>query len=151
MPKFFRFQNSDFIGIYAGTGGFYSFDQGRVDITRHPTPTDDSALMEDYKTKFPLMGGYRGYYFNYGFTSLEQLKSWIYKNSWIVQLYKNNFRVMVYEVPDDECVIGSTQMAVTRDWFMRNFDEWSQVLKLEDLVEVSKEEVGLLGVLNTVE
>lgn len=70
---------------------------------RHPDPQQDAALSGPW---FDLTYDERANYF-FGFSTIEQLKSWIYRTSWRQRLDKADFRVVVYDTA--EYIIGDTQ------------------------------------------
>lgn len=134
--KFIRFQQSEFYGIYTGGGGLYDIMDGRNDAERHPPPSADSQLMENYKktSVAAITDRFHPYHFNYGFSSIEQLKSWLYQDEWIKQLYAKGYRVMEYDVPDRFCAVGNTQMMVAVNWFGDNNENFTKVYDLSELV-----------------
>lgn len=78
--------------------------------TRHPRPLDDSELeacainMGLDPREWPSFG-------HYGFKSIEQFVSWVYKSDWHDRLTLEGFVISVWHVSDPEksLITGSTQ------------------------------------------
>lgn len=89
-----------------GTGMYHVWDRFALNENseRHPTPHHDSRLMqagwEAFKARY-----YSDVYF--GFSSLDQLRSWVYQDRWREELYSHGYNIHVYEA--DEALLGDTQ------------------------------------------
>lgn len=77
------------------------------DRTRHPSPEDDSLIPVSIKSSD---------YF-YGFTSPEQLFFWFYKEEFAAICEKYNLIISVFEVPEEKCVVGHTQVLIDKEYF----------------------------------
>lgn len=79
---------------------------------RHPMPHDDSALVRNVARMEGYVHGRQIFWtdYLYGFSSLEQLKSWIYKDEVRVGLHSLGFTIGVYEY--DWVAYGDTQAVV---------------------------------------
>ena len=102
--RIFRIQNERGDGMYFGGS---SASQRMMDLeSRHPAPRDDVRL----KQAVPGEGWYR---FKYGFGSLDQLRSWVYKQAWRDMLQSEGFHVVEIDTP---CVYyGDTQAVWPED------------------------------------
>lgn len=90
MPIIYRVETVDGIGIYGA--GVRCANLEMDDSRRHPLPTEDAEL-SDFWGKMSLCdrGGIR-----FGYSSINQLKSWIYKKSWRKEIAKSGLIVSVY-------------------------------------------------------
>lgn len=70
---------------------------------RHPSPDQDAALSGPW---YALPYEQRKYYY-FGFSTIAQLKSWIYQQNWRAKMDRAGFRVVVYDTTD--YLIGDTQ------------------------------------------
>ena len=50
-----------------------------------------------------------------GFANTDQLRSWIYKDEWLVQMERRGFRLAVFDIDNDHVVVGNTQAIFQRD------------------------------------
>ena len=69
-------------------------------LNRHPMPQDDSKLREENKDLF--MDSWCGLVFNasrfiFGFSTIEQLRSWLYKDEWLENLFLSDFYLVELE------------------------------------------------------
>jgi hypothetical protein len=87
------------------------------DDARHPTPFDDSLLSD---LVINIIGVYQNYI--HGFKSIEQLRNWLYYDTWLVNLHEAGFVLKVYEVEEANVLIGHTQVVFLRS---NNFTEHS--------------------------
>lgn len=78
-------------------------DMELQECIRHPTPDQDAALSDFWCSMDWLKQG--NYYF--GFKSIAQLKSWIYRQEWRDQLHLDNVVISIIEC--DEAHLGDTQ------------------------------------------
>jgi len=69
---------------------------------RHPTPIEDAELSEWWKRNYPISEKYI-----FGYSTLEQLKSWIYAEKWRVEIKSSGLVCSVYET--DDYIIGAAQ------------------------------------------
>lgn len=140
--EWYRFQNRHYNGIYRGgdeTGsGFYDVIGSVETNPRHPPPHHDSKLLEgvmeffevDEEDALTFFGS-----FIYGFESLAQLHSWIYKNEWIRGLYEKGFAVYLYRVPSIVFINGNTQAVVDSEWFYDNYLSYTKMYTLDELIK----------------
>lgn len=112
-------------------GGMYQGNYGAMcpltfDSARHPIPENDSLLMDNMfyvieRENWPhdtsahsfIYGRYR-----FGFASVDQLRAWVYQDDWLVKLHRYGLRLAVYDVADEDCVVGYTQA------IFRNAEPW---------------------------
>lgn len=76
------------------------------DDRRHPLPEDDSLLvlvLGDRKVRGVM---------HFGFGSVDQLRNWLYKDSWLLGLHDAGYVLAIVEA--DEAFVGSTQAVFVR-------------------------------------
>lgn len=94
-------------GMYTCITGkdWYSITNG-AQTDRHPTPWEDSLLRANI-----IAAGYSmtdiACEMHYGFISIEQLRTWIYKDEWLKGLSDNGFILAEYR--SEEVFVGNTQ------------------------------------------
>lgn len=98
-------------GMYFGPRSLYNIanacgDDIYGEHSRHPHPMEDSVLMA---TDIPR---YATAHLNYGFASIEQLRSWLYKDAWLVGLHAAGYVLAIIE--SEEVYVGSTQAVFLR-------------------------------------
>jgi len=122
---FYRIENENRLGPYAGAGTANSGIRGMA-TTLHPLPHDDKIL------KFAIPTSHGGYYFSgklrFGFSSLEQLRTWFNDVSDLARLMTRGFHLSIYKVP--KVYAGETQSVIEADYHIvenlkekRNLDE----------------------------
>lgn len=101
-----RFEDKNGKGLYRGEIDFNTIIGEGDDYTteQHPTPNHDSLFRENYQPNsiWDLEE------FVYGFTDMQQLRRWLYKDEWLIKLYEH---FKCYEV-EGEVIVGHTQAAV---------------------------------------
>ena len=116
--KVYRIADSKGNGMYCGRVTNVSKDA--YDTDRHKAPESDSLLVLNMLMK----GGFKlnhteafvvkpEYYF--GFTSLKQLRKWLYKDDWFLDLYKKGYKLEIHYVPEDDVILGSTQVMFIKE------------------------------------
>lgn len=103
MTTVYRIEDSEGRGMY-----YYRNTRNPISYepARHPVPGCDSLLMA---SGFPLYGSQ---HLNYGFISIEQLRSWIYRDEWLLGLHELGYVLAVIE--SDEVYVGNTQAVFLR-------------------------------------
>ena len=101
MVIVYRLETVDGIGVY----NTEALNCVHLDRQRHPLPQDDSLLMHNIGDR-----RIRGYHF--GFSSIEQLRHWLYNDKWIRDVSKHGIFLSVYEAA--EVYIGNSQMCFNR-------------------------------------
>jgi hypothetical protein len=108
---FYRIENENRLGPYAGVGTINSGISGTA-TTLHPLPQEDELL------KFVIPTIHRGYYFSgklrFGFSSLEQLRTWFNDVSDLGRLTEHGFHLSIYKVP--KVYAGETQSVIEADY-----------------------------------
>lgn len=99
-------------GMYFGPRSLYNIagacgDDIYGEHRRHPHPREDSVLMS---TDFYNLRDTSG--LNYGFISIEQLRSWLYKDAWLIGLDAAGYVLAIIE--SEEVYVGSTQAVFLR-------------------------------------
>lgn len=81
------------------------------DQDRHPSPESDSVLMQS-----GIPGNTWGLgeisHLRFGFASVDQLRSWLYKDEWLLGLHNHGYVLAIIET--EEAYIGSTQAVFLR-------------------------------------
>jgi hypothetical protein len=112
-------------------GGMYQGSYGALcpltfDSARHPIPENDSLLMDNMSCVIereglpPATSAWSFIYgrYRFGFASVDQLRAWVYQDDWLVKLHLYGLRLAVYDVDDEDCVVGYTQA------IFRNSEPW---------------------------
>ena len=117
MQTVFRIQHKDTgKGMYRHTGRCLasicssSYD---VEYDRHPTPWEDSKLTDSILEKYDSVGSviYNESPYLYGFISVDQLRSWLYRDEWLLGLHNEGYILIVVET--DDVYTGNSQAVFT--------------------------------------
>lgn len=103
MKLIYRIENK------RGRGMYYNGDEGcqvryMMQEERHPPPTSDVKLRGVWE-KLYWNGEHQ--FWQFGFNSLDQLRSWVYKQEWRWELHDAGFAVYAYAATDYH--LGDTQ------------------------------------------
>lgn len=111
--KIWRIEDESGVGMYSS---YYSLSWGLAypHDYRHPMPYEDSLLRENMRSSFLEEDLYDISNYIFGFTSLEQLRCWIYSDSWLKDLHYRGFILSIYEVEDEKALVGHTQVIFIR-------------------------------------
>ncbi|PHS22242.1 MAG: hypothetical protein COA84_13880 [Robiginitomaculum sp.] len=97
-------------GMYRGGGKWADWDEIQSS-PRHPMPRDDDELMDNISN---ILGVYYiEPWMVFGFSTIAQLKFWIYKKKWREKLTELGFIVSYIE--SDYIARGSTQAVVHKN------------------------------------
>lgn len=110
MPVF-RIEDAHGNGMYWGGGLWDKAVGGRPNTKRHPCPEDDSRLWGNY-LKRPEIGVY---YFHFGFSSIAQLRAWLYKDEWLERMHEMGGVLKVYDVDAEHVVLGNAQVMFLKE------------------------------------
>lgn len=89
-------------------------------------PYNDTALVTNgYDSDWKYRSNVR-----FGFKSIAQLRSWIYRRSWLLALDKAGYVCSVYRCTNENAIFGDTQAV-----FKKNKSTLIKVLTLSDLPE----------------
>lgn len=147
MNTFLRIEHKDTgRGMYVNGGGMSYLPYTIYDIQaharadngrppKHPNPRDDSLLVQNFKSKGLDLNAHL-YDFIFGFSSMEQLRTWMYDDRWLATLHKNGFVLCEYE---GEIIHGNAQ-AIIRNSTKKQI--WK--LNLEILLNKEDEEAELV-------
>jgi hypothetical protein len=104
----YRVENSLGKGMY--TGDNCEATREMHDTFRHPPPYQDARLRDAWDEKY-----YAGsqHLYNFGFSSLDQLRMWIYRDEWRRLLHDAGFFIHAYSA--DNYILGDTQAVFIRD------------------------------------
>lgn len=98
-----------------GTGVYNTSASMTIDFDgkRHPMPNDDSLLMENLLMhNLDILSGYGNLGVHFGFSSIEQLRSWFYNDNWIRDISERDIILSIYEA--EEVYLGNSQMCFNR-------------------------------------
>lgn len=116
----YRVEKENGQGLYRDND--YPFSYEMVDSMRHPLPSDDALLSIFWNAlSYESMAK-----FHFGYSSIEQLKSWVYRTSWREEIDKAGFRVNVYETENYKT--GDTQAV-----FVKSKSKFVNSLSLLDI------------------
>ena len=106
----FRLESDAGEGVYSSGATDLLGDGFAKASARHPMPWDDELLCRRVDAEgLSLVRGN----LLYGFDSMKQLRTWFYKDEWIVTLYENGVVCSVYDA--EIAVSGYTQAVYDRD------------------------------------
>lgn len=101
VRKIYRVETASGKGMYYGNIWGKATDNYNT-VERTPNPYNDRIL-----TDHAIRGKHEG--MHYGFKSKKQLKAWIFKKQWRVNLAEYGACVKVFEVPNAHVIIGDKQ------------------------------------------
>jgi hypothetical protein len=85
---------------------------------RHPTMGQDSKLrlnlVKRGMTAFDIMILDAARDFSFGFSSVEQLRAWMFKDEWLTGLSDQHYVLAVCEVPEEDVIEGNAQCMFIR-------------------------------------
>lgn len=81
-----------------------------IDEGKHPPPYRDSLI----NTQWSLMTLLEQKEYIFGFSSLGQLRNWIYNNDWLMNLHAKGFVISVFEIDEEDVIKGYTQALFIR-------------------------------------
>ena len=103
----FRVENDNGTGMYIGTYGFTAQEYSESmawGARRHPNPSEDYGL----RSKWSELREHNTYeQYSFGFSSIEQMRSWVSTNEWREELHAHGFMINMYLADDSH--IGDTQ------------------------------------------
>jgi len=98
--KIFRIENLEKRGIYRGPDwdGVYDTVAGSK---IHPSPHNDSKLLDENKDLFYSFDvdewRFLADEFVFGFSSIDQLRRWLYNDAWLRSLDEKGYMLSIYE------------------------------------------------------
>ena len=99
MNRIFRIESVEKRGMYCGH--MWDGIRGVIKLSeRHPDPHKDSKLLNENRDLFcfSINGPYfKAYKFVFGFSSIDQLRRWIYQDSWLKSLEESGYMLNIYE------------------------------------------------------
>ena len=100
-------------GVYRGSISGVSTLLYSGDCTRHPLPSEDARLKDEWRK---LLRDYEHFNWRFGFSSKEQLKSWVYKSEWREEFEELGVIMSLFKF--DHIIEGDTQAIFdfTKDW-----------------------------------
>lgn len=119
--KLFRIQDEHDNGLYrindgSDRDGYFTllpedFIGGNEGNSQHPLPYEDS-LFDTNRRQREFAND--ADYVRYAFNSIEQLRRWMFKDDWLECCDAIGLYVAVYEVPEDQVIVGHTQCCFNR-------------------------------------
>lgn len=103
----FRVENADGVGMYRSDN---RIGRAMQDPQRHPLPDEDAMLRHAWSV---LQETHQSHMFLFGFSSIPQLRSWIYDERVVDSLGEAGFMLAVYSC--EEYYLGDTQMIFRRE------------------------------------
>lgn len=55
------------------------------------------------------------YHFHFGFSSIAQLRAWLYQDDWLERMHELGGVLMVYDVGDEHVVLGNAQVMFLKE------------------------------------
>lgn len=104
----YRLETVDGVGVYGtGAGAYVEYD-----VWKHPLPQQDSLLVENLSKNNLQFIGYGNLNLHFGFSSVEQLRSWFYNDEWVRDMSQSGIVLSIYEA--EEAYLGNSQMCFNR-------------------------------------
>lgn len=118
MQTVFRIEHASngegmYRGMHDGLSGVMFRTGTDADYDRHPTPWEDSGLMQVIadsgadRSAVINSGDFR-----YGFGSVDQLRAWLYRNEWLEGLHDSGYIVAICEA--ETAYVGHSQALFIR-------------------------------------
>lgn len=137
MAKVYRIENELGHGMYRTNFQVPCMDEMQPYVNdkhegRFPPPSDDEKLWEAAKAKDLVTEGFfrglnaSGEKYRFGFRSIRQLKSWVFKKKWRKMLAESDLQLATYEA--SEVLFGNCQVMFMRDWSKRVVVPWEKVI-----------------------
>lgn len=100
MNKIFRIETESGVGMYRGPDWDGVWETGAA-THKHPCPHNDSKLIDENIDLFYSLGDNEWRFgdddFIFGFSSIDQLRRWLYNDSWLESLDSEGFVLSIYE------------------------------------------------------
>lgn len=110
----YRIEDQDLKGPYCQSNAL-SMNQ---DAQRHPCPSKDSSLVYDFEAHFnpdEYTDFYVPEHYRFGFSSMSQLRAWIYDDDWMIDLHDSGYHLSIYEIERSAVAIGYSQVMFNKD------------------------------------
>ena len=122
---FYRIEDDSNYGCYAGCHS----RRGRQVVNdavsdAHPSPFKDSLLES-------ALGGGRDFFdgsLRFGFSSVDQFRTWFYDDSELKALHEHGFKLTVYEIPSHAFFQGNAQCVMNSDYHKLEFVKETKLL-----------------------
>lgn len=105
----YRVESKRGTGMYVNSS-CWSVKEAMQEYERHPDPTQDAGLRDVWRD---LYYGHESTLFSFGFATIAQLKSWIYRDDWRQILHDHGFAVYAYNAKTYH--LGDTQAIFIKD------------------------------------
>ena len=109
IKTIYRIESAKGIGLYNFFKADYFVHSVLVDRHRHPSPSDDSLLVANVRKASNCNYFDIEAFMRFGFCSVEQLRSWIYKDEWLVKLHEYGLKISEYKLYSEHVHEGNTQ------------------------------------------
>lgn len=109
IKTIYRIESAKGVGLYSYAKAAEFAHRTLIDCKRHPTPSDDSLLVANVQEYTCKSYFYIDEHMHFGFCSVEQLRSWIYKDEWLVKLHKYGLKIAEYRLYSENVCEGNTQ------------------------------------------
>lgn len=121
----YRIEDEDGGGPYRGDNSHLNPFGSTSASDRHPLPVDDSLLQESIRFRMGRdlsasdatwihWSSFLESDFIFGFTSIDQMRNWVYKDEWLYTMDKNGFFLSEFNVPKHHVCVGNTQAVFRR-------------------------------------
>jgi hypothetical protein len=102
----YRIETKDGQGMYRRDDEITSFLF--IDDPRHPVPTEDSELRRQSELR-AVSWDWDLCRYRFAFGDINQLRNWLYRDTWLRQLHNAGFVMTEYTCSEDDIIIGNTQ------------------------------------------
>ena len=134
MPKFYSVRRAGpgiGAGMYSSEYGLFSCGSYASSSRRHPEPWADTALQWD---NIGYVLGVQQEQCYFGFSSLDQLKAWLYRQEWREHLHLNGFVVKVWDLLEEFAMhSGNAQAVATKQALVQHVPSYLSLLDLEPM------------------
>lgn len=137
MPKFYSVRRAGHgigDGMYHAADGLFNSPGYCTDSSKHPAPHRDTALNWD---NIAYILGVPHHQCCFGFGSIEQLKAWLFDETWRLYLHKRGFVIKVWSLPDDsdfpKMRVGNAQAVAVKSALLEHWPGWLSLVDLKPM------------------
>lgn len=134
MPKFYSVRMAGTRlgdGMYSSKSGLFYCGSYATSSERHPDPWEDTALQW---VNIGYILGVPQHLCYFGFSSLDQLKAWLYRQEWRDYLHCKGFVVKAWDLPEEFAMhAGNAQAVATKQALESNEPAYLSLLDFESM------------------
>lgn len=111
----YRLEDKELRGPYSNGGNMLT---ASIDARKHPSPYKDTLLVNDFESRY-IDGGLADFTiprnYKFGFSSMGQLRAWLYDDEWLEDLHIQGYTLSIYEIERNAVAIGYSQVMFNSD------------------------------------